>query len=1015
MATPQSLSFGAMLRCYRIAAGLTQEALAARAGISARGVSDLERGVRRAPYQETIKRLAEVFQLSVSERAAFEAAAGRIRPLAVLPLAGRAGPAGATEGVRLHSRIASATIPPLAGRTAELAQMARHLAGEGAPLLLLSGEPGIGKSRLLRETADRALNAGWCVVEGGCQRRGGGEPYAPIVDALVGYIARQSPARLRADVQGCAWLVRLLPELVQAFVVPAPAWVLPADQERRLIFAAVRRLLGNVAGPAGTLLVLDDLQWAGADALDLLAVLARSQDQPPLRIVGAYRDTETTPHHPLGMLLADLAPAGAVRQLEVTPLDAPAAAALLAGLFTALGVADEGADLRAPLIRRAGGVPFFLVSCAQGISAQVADATGVAERAPSEPASGAVQRLPWDVAQSIRQRLILLPQAARDVVSAAATVGRVVSHVLLEAVMVMPEAELVAALEALHQARLLVEAGSDSYQFAHDLIREAVISDLSAARSKTLHRRIAQAMERMPGEPPVEALVYHYRQAGDQEKTIVYLERTAERAHATRAHVEEVSSYQELVDRLEALGRVAGLGAAYEKLAGALLSAACFDAALSVLDRAIELYRSRHDLEGLGRVLAYVGKAHAQRGTAQLGLDRLLPFVDELDARAISAQTLAALFIAQAHLFAFSGQFSAQLEAASRATDLARAAHDNYLLAQAELYRGEALGLLLRVQESLQVLEQVVPLAEAAGDLLTLSEALNNVAQTYENQGEFDKSMPFMERALEVAEQLGDPVQMALLTCNRGQSAFYMGAWDAAHDYHERAVALMSQLDKSLISAYPFGGLGLLLLSKGQREMGIAYLSELAASGERSADLGVLRYARCALAEYELLDGHPEHVVTTLTPLLDQAEDEETDVTKLLPLLAWAYIQLGDDITAAPFAEQSLTRATAQNLRRLQPDALRAKALVAMAQERWHDAEHALEEALALCQAMRYPYGEVKTLYVYGLLDMRRGDTQQARARLQGALTICARLGERLYATHIESALDDTVGSFEPP
>jgi tetratricopeptide (TPR) repeat protein len=306
-------------------------------------------------------------------------------------------------------------------------------------------------------------------------------------------------------------------------------------------------------------------------------------------------------------------------------------------------------------------------------------------------------------------------------------------------------------------------------------------------------------------------------------------------------------------------------------------------------------------------------------------------------------------------------------------------------------------------------MEQVAPLAEATGDLLTLSAALNTVAQTYENLGEFDKSMPYMDRALAVATQLGDPVQVALLTCNRGQSAYYVGQWDEAYDYHTRAVALMSRLDKSLISAYPFGGLGLLLLSRGQRETGLAYLRQLAASSERSADLGALRYARCALAECDLLDGLPQHAISMLTPLLDQTEDEETGVTKLLPLLAWAYLQLGDDGAAASYADLSLMRATAQDLRRLRPDGLRAKALVAIARESWREAEYALGEAMALCQTMRYPYGELKTLYVYGLLHVRKGEFQPARARLQDALAICARLGERLYAIHVERVLGHLV------
>src|SRR5262249_28918058 len=148
---------------------------------------------------------------------------------------------------------------------------------------------------------------GWTVLQGGCQRRGGQEPYAPLLGAVAGHVERLLAARTWRPLEGCAWLVKLLPELAGGPIEPLPAWNLPPEQERRLMFAAVGRFLTNSAGPAGTLLVLDDLQWAGADALDLLATLARIARDVPLRVIGAYRDTDGQTQGSLGILFADLA------------------------------------------------------------------------------------------------------------------------------------------------------------------------------------------------------------------------------------------------------------------------------------------------------------------------------------------------------------------------------------------------------------------------------------------------------------------------------------------------------------------------------------------------------------------------------------------------------------------------------------------------------------------------------------------------------------------------------------
>jgi predicted ATPase len=149
-----------------------------------------------------------------------------------------------------------------------LALLNRHLGGEGPPLLLLAGEPGIGKSRLLREVVPYAHAAGWTVLAGTGQR-GGQDPYAPLVDAFAAVLRGRPPAGLRGALHQCAWLVRLLPELAvlgPGVLPPLPAWTLRPEQERRFLVETVLRFLGNLAGPAGTLLVLDDLQWAGADA-----------------------------------------------------------------------------------------------------------------------------------------------------------------------------------------------------------------------------------------------------------------------------------------------------------------------------------------------------------------------------------------------------------------------------------------------------------------------------------------------------------------------------------------------------------------------------------------------------------------------------------------------------------------------------------------------------------------------------------------------------------------------------
>jgi transcriptional regulator with XRE-family HTH domain len=200
---PADHPFSRLLRRYRLAAGLTQEELAERAGVSRRSIGDMERGLPHVPHKENLTLLAETLGLSPEERRAFVAAARG---------AGRLPAQGADGG----ASTAGAAVPPLVGRMQELDLLQRHLENHGAPpLLLLAGEPGIGKSRLLQAAAALGAARGLRVLAGGCGRRGDQEPYAPVLGALEAYLRRQPAAERQAVLRGCGWLARLLPEIVE--------------------------------------------------------------------------------------------------------------------------------------------------------------------------------------------------------------------------------------------------------------------------------------------------------------------------------------------------------------------------------------------------------------------------------------------------------------------------------------------------------------------------------------------------------------------------------------------------------------------------------------------------------------------------------------------------------------------------------------------------------------------------------------------------------------------------------
>lgn len=433
-------AFSELLRRYRLRAGLTQEEVAERAGLSLRGVNALERGERSRPHRDTIRLLGDALDLSTWDRANLEAAA-RGRSETDSPLA----PA---RNERSSTPVESPV--PFVGRRRELDMLEHHIAGRGPHVLMVAGTPGMGKTRILGEAAAQAEARGLLVLRGGCQRRSNQEPYAPVADVLARHLGRLPAGEMHEALKGAQWLLRLLPELGPVMPGKPPPEAAPSGQERRLIFGAATQFFENVSRVADVLLLLDDLQWASADGLDLLSVLARDTASSHIRIVAAYRDTDLQPGDPLALMLADLAQAGAVWQHTLAPLNSDEARHLLTGLLG--DVRERDARLTEKVVGQTGGVPFFLVSYAQqtrmtGMELSLSD------------------NVPWNIAHSVRQRIAALPESAQDLLQVAAAIGRQATRTLLAAVADTPEAKVHSALDRACRAQLLVLEGEETYLF----------------------------------------------------------------------------------------------------------------------------------------------------------------------------------------------------------------------------------------------------------------------------------------------------------------------------------------------------------------------------------------------------------------------------------------------------------------------------------------------------------------------------------------------------------------------
>jgi transcriptional regulator with XRE-family HTH domain len=442
-------SFGELIKRARRAAGLTQEALATRAGLSARVISDLERQVQHTPRPATVRLLVEALPISASERAF------------LIELATEA-----TDGVEQSALTLTPGVPTLVDRVTERAAI-EALLTTGPATLCIEGEAGIGKTRMLDEAARIGTQHGWHVLRASAATSIIHAAQDPVVAALRRDIEARSAVELRHNLSGCHSLVHVLPELIELGSLTPPGVSPAAD----LLARDASRYLRTVAGPNGTLMLLDDLHCAPAQQLEVLTQLIEMAGPARIAIIGTYRPSYGGQQPHLHTLLGRLASRQMVRHMVLPPLSTAAAAELFSSRRVP-SARDYEPGYQADCLRDCGGVPLDLVSVAQEREADV----------------------PWIVRESVLERVRMLPHA--DVVLQSIVVaGDQATLSLIVAMTGGTSLPVLEILEAACRERLLVEDGT-VYRFAYPLIRRMMAQGLPYARRELLSQRMNASEQR---------------------------------------------------------------------------------------------------------------------------------------------------------------------------------------------------------------------------------------------------------------------------------------------------------------------------------------------------------------------------------------------------------------------------------------------------------------------------------------------------------------------------------------
>ncbi|MGH8772641.1 MAG: ATP-binding protein, partial [Burkholderiales bacterium] len=399
----------------------------------------------------------------------------------------------------------------LVGRAAELAEARefwRHARDGHGHAVLLSGEPGAGKTRLAREITIQAAVDGAVVLSGGCYEYEATTPYLPFVEAFRRWVREQKDdSTVRAVLGDSApQIAKLAPE-VEARLGPFPARPeLPPHEERLLFFDAVVQVFSNLAQKNGMLFYADDLHWADRGTLWLLGHLLRQMREQRVLIVGCYRETELDRTHPLAKALVDWNRERLITRITLRRFDAAETSAQLSALLGENVSADFGYAVH----RETEGNPFFVEEVLKALIEQ-----GSVRRE-----SGRWKRcdigellIPQSVKEAIGNRLDRVTEQSNEVLRTAAVLGKTFGFEELKAAAGnTADDALLDALDEAVGAQLIVAGGDDSFTFTHDKIREVLYEELNPIRRRRLHRLAAEGLERHR-QCAVERLAYHYIQA----------------------------------------------------------------------------------------------------------------------------------------------------------------------------------------------------------------------------------------------------------------------------------------------------------------------------------------------------------------------------------------------------------------------------------------------------------------------------------------------------------------------
>jgi DNA-binding NarL/FixJ family response regulator len=859
---------------------------------------------------------------------------------------------------------------PLVGRNDELEmieQALSRLQSCRSGVLEVTGEPGIGKTRLLDELTRTAMRCGCGVARGGAGKRECATPYGAITDMLDPLLATLSSGMLRLVGEAqLAQLAAVFPSLSDPRVDPGPPW----GVERYRLFAAVRAVLGQLSRRRPLVVILDDLHWADGGSVELLGYLLSRPPAGPLLLTMAYRPRQVS-----AALVSAIDATPAAMRIVLGPLSAAAVDCLL-DLDGQVLPASASAELYAS----SGGNPFYLQALARLGQAHLPAAVGADL---SEWARRAMQR-----------ELERLPTGDRELAELAAVVGDIVRFEILAAVAQVPEDQALATLDEMAARDLVRETElPGQLRFRHPVLRLVIYQSIPSSRRLAAHRRIAMVLETR-GVPLVERAYHVERFAIRGDAAAAGLLAQAAGVTQARAPATAVRWYAAalrlLPEHKDTSGTRLELLLSY---AGALVTAGRLTEAAETFGQARSL-PAVDDPAVDARLVVSMAQAYNLLGQHDQVADLITTVLASLPDQ--DGRESVALRLELAQVALWRGDYAGMFAFADRALAGTHclgadplAADALVLRALADYQLGHTTSALSHLVPASQTVD-ALPDEALAGQLALLS----RLGHTENLLGRQDAALRHLDRGLTIARRTGQGYVVPLLRYNRTMSLLHQGRLSQAVTEAETALESALALANDMFRTLALLGCTWVTRDRGDPVTAVRYGEQALVAAQGHSALATA-FAGLYLAEALHDLNAPERAISVLLTAAggpDLGRIEPPLRPRGYEMLARSELVRGQVAAAKRYAELAATCSIAEAPRgRLH--AQRAWAAVMHALQRHHEAIAAATRSVTDAQAAGVPVETARSRLLLGRVQAAAGNYEQAACTLTQAEVDLALLG----------------------